>query len=292
MLSRTQKKVERRMQLTNLQIGLTTATSSLTKIPTGLGSIQSYLGDLATSPAANQFNIPTSELHNQQMETVYDTYMSANRHLTEITVVLKVDPSSQAAIRDVKRLTKDLQAQLKATNLSDATVAVGGQSAQNVDLSNLATSDFWRTALIMSLGIFLVLVFFARSVLQPIMIILTLLGTYFTSISLTDWITRTWLDTSMLSWNTPFFTFIMIVALGVDYSIFLMMRYRDEQRRSPQTLVVNIHHAAQAVGTVVMSAVVILSGTFAALIPSGVMTLIQVAIAVIIGLILLLTACR
>ena len=176
---------------------------------------------------------------------------------------------------------------LKATNLSDATVAVGGQSAQNVDLSNLATSDFWRTALIMSLGIFLALVFFTRSVLQPIMIILTLLGTYFTSISLTDWITRTWLDTSMLSWNTPFFTFIMIVALGVDYSIFLMMRYRDEQRRSPQTPVVNIHHAAQAVGTVVMSAVVILSGTFAALIPSGVMTLIQVAIAVIIGLIIL-----
>ncbi|MGY5623823.1 hypothetical protein [Limosilactobacillus fermentum] len=44
--------------MTNLQIGLTTATSSLTKIQTGLGSIQSYLGDLATSPAANQFNIP------------------------------------------------------------------------------------------------------------------------------------------------------------------------------------------------------------------------------------------
>lgn len=93
----------------------------------------------------------------------------------------------------------------------------------------------------------------------------------------------------MLTWNAPFFTFIMIVALGVDHSIFLMMRYRDEKLVALGHQVNHILRVSTVIGVVVMSAIVILSGTFAALIPSGVMTLIQVAIAVIIGLVILLT---
>ena len=73
----------------------------------------------------------------------------------------------------------------------------------------------------------------------------------------------------------------MIVALGVDYSIFLMMRYRelDNSQRA-------IVDAAEYIGGVVISAAIILGGTFAALMPSGVVTLIQVAI-VNLGLFLL-----
>lgn len=90
----------------------------------------------------------------------------------------------------------------------------------------------------------------------------------------------------MLTWNTPFFSFIMLIALGVDYSIFLVMRYRntDNRRYLPTERIVM---AASAMGTVVISAAVILSGTFASLIPSGIPTLIEVAMAVIIGLIIL-----
>ena len=89
----------------------------------------------------------------------------------------------------------------------------------------------------------------------------------------------------MLTWNTPFFTFIMLIALGVDYSIFLMHKYQNIlPSAAPATRIV---HAARFIGVVVLSAAVILGGTFAALIPSGVMTLIQVAIAVIIGLLIL-----
>ncbi|WP_263848879.1 MMPL family transporter [Lacticaseibacillus thailandensis] len=90
----------------------------------------------------------------------------------------------------------------------------------------------------------------------------------------------------MLTWNTPFFAFVMLIALGVDYSIFLMMKYRefgaDGERPS-----VNIVRASEVIGAVVLSAALILGGTFAALMPSGVLTLIQVALAVIIGLIIL-----
>jgi RND superfamily putative drug exporter len=78
----------------------------------------------------------------------------------------------------------------------------------------------------------------------------------------------------------------MLVALGVDYSIFLMVRYRDNALEGG-TMTQRIAKAATVIGAVVISAAVILSGTFAAMIPSGITTLIQVALAVIIGLILL-----
>ena len=93
----------------------------------------------------------------------------------------------------------------------------------------------------------------------------------------------------MLTWNTPFFSFIMLIALGVDYSIFLMMKYQeyDGFLATPGARIVK---AATEIGAVVVSAALILSGTFAALMPSGVLTLIQVALVVIIGLTILVFA--
>ena len=75
----------------------------------------------------------------------------------------------------------------------------------------------------------------------------------------------------------------MIVALGVDYSIFVMMRYNEIEGDS----VTKIVTASRHIGGVVLSAALILGGTFAALIPSGVLTLIQVASVVGVALLLL-----
>lgn len=215
--------------------------------------------------------------------------MNKNRQLTQLSVVLKADPNSHAAAKTVKQLEKDVKAQIKATSLSKAKLAIGGQTSQNLDLETLSQGDFTRTAMIMIIGIGIALLFFTRSVLQPMVIIATLVGTYYTAINLTTLIAQHLLHEQMLTWNAPFFTFIMLVELGVDYSIFLMMRYRDEELVDPGNQVKHILQSATVIGTVVMSAIIILSGTFAALIPSGIMTLIQVAIAVILGLMILVT---
>ena len=75
----------------------------------------------------------------------------------------------------------------------------------------------------------------------------------------------------------------MIIALGVDYSIFLLMRFNE----NPELGTAGIIPAAKQMGGVIISAAIILGGTFAALIPSGILSLIQVALVVIVGLILL-----
>lgn len=276
-------------QLNQLEAGLNQAVSGLDKVQNGISEVQSYLSELKNSPAGNQLNIPRNELNNSDLVTSYNIYMNKDRQLTQLSVVLKADPNSHTAAKTVKQLEKDVKAQIKATSLSKAKVAIGDQTSQNLDLETLSQGDFTRTAMIMIIGIGIALLFFTRSVLQPMVIIATLVGTYYTAINLTALIAQHFFHERMLTWNAPFFTFIMLVALGVDYSIFLMMRYRDEELVDPGNQVKHILQAATVIGTVVMSAIIILSGTFAALIPSGIMTLIQVAIAVILGLMILVT---
>lgn len=276
-------------QLNQLEAGLNQAVSGLDKVQNGISEVQSYLSELKNSPAGNQLNIPRNELNNSDLVTSYNIYMNKDRQLTQLSVVLKADPNSHTAAKTVKQLEKDVKAQIKATSLSKAKVAIGDQTSQNLDLETLSQGDFTRTAMIMIIGIGIALLFFTRSVLQPMVIIATLVGTYYTAINLTAVIAQHFFHERMLTWNAPFFSFIMLVALGVDYSIFLMMRYRDEELVDPGNQVKHILQAATVIGTVVMSAIIILSGTFAALIPSGIMTLIQVAIAVILGLMILVT---
>lgn len=212
-------------QLSQLEAGLNQAVGGLDKVQNGISEVQLYLGELRNSPAGNQLNIPQNKLNNSDLVTSYNTYMNKNRQLTQLSVVLKANPNSHAAAKTVKQLEKDVKAQIKATSLSKAKLAIGGQTSQNLDLETLSQGDFTRTAMIMIIGIGITLLFFTRSVLQPMVIIATLVGTYYTAINLTTLIAQHLLHEQMLTWNAPFFTFIMLVALGVDYSIFLMMRY-------------------------------------------------------------------
>lgn len=273
-------------QMQVLHNGLVDASGGLTKIGKGVTSADDYLTGLKNSAAANNFYIPASVLHGKTFATAIKTYMSANKHATKLTIVLDSNPSSAKSMARIDSLQSEVQNELKGTPLSGAKVAIGGQTALISDTHHIASSDFTRTAAIMLIGILLALMAITRSILQPFYILGTLLLAYVTSLSLTRWLSTAVLGQSMLTWNTPFFSFVMLVALGVDYSIFLMMKYR-EFGLTNGTPSKRIIAASGVIGAVVISAAIILSGTFAALIPSGVLTLIQVALAVIIGLIIL-----
>ncbi|MFR0771651.1 MAG: MMPL family transporter [Limosilactobacillus pontis] len=112
---------------------------------------------------------------------------------------------------------------MKGTALRHGTVVVGGQSSKITDTKRVAGGDFIRTAAIMVIGIGLALILITRSLLQPVYILGTLVSAYMAALSITHLLTRVFLGRPLLTWNTPFFSFIMLLALGVDYSIFLVM---------------------------------------------------------------------
>lgn len=275
-------------QVEELQNGLGSASSGLTSLANGSDTMNDYLTELQKSYIGKDFYLPKETIHSKAFKPALDTYMADNNKITTMTVVLKGDPNSEKANKQFKQLQKDIKAQVKHGALDGTQVALGGQTSQDNDLRTLANGDFKRTAIIMVIGIGIALIVVIQSLLQPMTIIATLLAAYAVSMSLTRIISSTFLGRPLLSWNTPFFTFIMLMALGVDYSIFLMIRYKDDHDGTD--LKKQMLRAATAIGAVVISAAIILSGTFAALIPSGVTTLIQVALGVIIGLIFLVFA--
>jgi RND superfamily putative drug exporter len=111
---------------------------------------------------------------------------------------------------------------------------------------------------------------------------ISLVINYFITMGILEWVFVDWLGNPGLSWTVSFFTFIIIVALGVDYSIFLMARIKEEY--TPGNIQSAVHKAMVSSGGVSMSAALIMCGTFAAFMFSGVLTLMQIGAAIVIGL--------
>lgn len=261
-------------------------TSGLTAVNNGLVSAGSYLNGLRKSKASDTFYVPSDVLkHNADLQKSLKVFLSPDKKSAMIIIILDSNPSSESAAEHSQALSAMARKSLKGTDLGKAEVEMGGQSSTIEDTKNTASGDFTRTMAIMLIGIGIALIFVTRSLLQPIYILGTLLLAYISSLSITRWVVSGVMGRSTLAWNVPFFTFIMLIALGVDYSIFVMMRYRDSDPHELPSA--RILEACTVIGTVVISAAVILGGTFAALIPSGVPTLIEVAIGVIIGLAIL-----
>lgn len=261
-------------------------TSGLTAVNNGLVSAGSYLNGLRKSKASDTFYVPSYVLkHNADLQKSLKVFLSPDKKSAMIIIILDSNPSSESAAEHSQALSAMARKSLKGTDLGKAEVEMGGQSSTIEDTKNTASGDFTRTMAIMLIGIGIALIFVTRSLLQPIYILGTLLLAYISSLSITRWVVSSVMGRSTLAWNVPFFTFIMLIALGVDYSIFVMMRYRDSDPHALPSA--RILEACTVIGTVVISAAVILGGTFAALIPSGVPTLIEVAIGVIIGLAIL-----
>ncbi|MFC9448304.1 MMPL family transporter [Bacillus cereus] len=266
-----------------LQSGLSKSTEGLGKVSNGLHDAQKYLGELNESKSSEKFYIPKEVLEGEDFQKALNTYMSQERKIAKMTIILDVNPYSKEAMPIIQEINKTIDGTVKGTELNDAKKAIGGTTARNIDLKEVTGQDFLRTATIMLIGIAIVLIVITRSLLNTIFIIGSLLLAYFASLGISEQISAHVLHVESLSWNVPFFSFIMIVALGVDYSIFVMMRYNEIEGDS----VTKIVTASRHIGGVVLSAALILVGTFAALIPSGVLTLIQVASVVGVALLLL-----
>ncbi|MFF5995102.1 MMPL family transporter [Lysinibacillus sp. KU-BSD001] len=269
-------------QMQQLADGLRKSTNGLGEIYDGLDEANTYLAGLSTNETGT-FYIPQEVLKGEDFKASLDAYLLANQTATTFNIVLDVNPYTEEAMDTLREVNKRIDGYVESSALNEADVYLAGKTMSNADLQDIAQQDFIRSAIIMMAGISIILFIITRSFLQTMIIDVSLLLATFASLGLTEILCTQMLGYDMLSWNVPFFTYIMIVSLGVDYSIFLMMRYNETKELGRAEIV----NACQQMGGVVLAAAVILGGTFAALIPSGIITLIQVAIAVLIGLVLL-----
>ncbi|MDX1807196.1 MAG: MMPL family transporter [Paenisporosarcina sp.] len=273
--------------LTQVTEGLAASNNGLSDIINGLTSISDMMKAMSESAAVRDTGvfIPKGTLENEDFAQVLERYTFADGKGLKMEVVLSDDPYSPEAIKTVQRIKDATEEEVKGTPLEDVDIAFSGIASINSDLADISSSDFTSTVVIMLISLFIVLTILFRSIIIPLFMIASLLLTYFTSIAIAELIFENLLGYDGISWAVPFFGFVMLVALGVDYSIFLLDRFREEAE-SGLTVREAMRISMAKMGTVIITAAIILAGTFGAMLPSGVLSLMQIASIVVIGLLL------
>ncbi|QUE86822.1 MMPL family transporter [Exiguobacterium alkaliphilum] len=273
--------------LSQLATGVGEANAGLSQIEAGLGEAVSFLSALSEADSLRDTGVylPEGTLTSDTFAPAIDRYVFDDGTATQLEVVLDMDPYSPEAIDTVETVKETMDRLVIDTPFEAATIGYAGISSINSDLNTTSTNDFNRTVAIMLVTLFVVMAMLFRSMIMPLYMIGSLLLTYYTSAAITELIFVEGLGYDGISWAVPFFGFVMLIALGIDYSIFLLDRFREETI-SGMTVRDALVHSMTKMGTVIMTAAVILAGTFGAMIPSGVLSLVQIATIVITGLLL------
>ncbi|MFC7679731.1 MMPL family transporter [Paenibacillus sp. GCM10028914] len=272
-------------QLGKLTDGLDQSAEGLAQISGGLSTAQDYLAQIETAPdqELSGFFIPQEALGNQDMQRAYDIYLSPDRKIMTMDVVFDGNPYAADTLDRIKDLEEAVTRAVKGTKLENADQAISGVTSTYADLKKISDEDYNRTVILMLTGILLILIVLLRSIIMPLYLLFSLVLTYYVSLGITEFVFVDLLGYSGVSWATPFFGFVMLTALGVDYSIFLMDRFNENKTANVQDAIL---FAMRNMGTVILSAVLILGGTFAAMYPSGVLSMMQIATVVLTGLVL------
>lgn len=193
-------------------------------------------------------------------------------------VTLTEDPFSQAGFAQIA----PLRGQLRAAG-GDA-VLVGGATAEEADLRGAIRSDTFLLVPLVLLVVFAILVLLLRALLGPLMLMATVVLSFFAALGLSLLVFEAFADFPGEDPSYPLFAFIFLVALGIDYNIFLMARVREEALTLPtgQAMLKGL----AVTGGVITSAGIVLAGTFSVLAVLPLVALTQVGITVALGVLL------
>jgi len=216
-------------------------------------------------------------------------FVSPSNNTVQLSVVLKDDPYSLTAINRIGPLQDTLHEALSDTGLtgSSATTSTGyiaGQTALLADTLQYNQRDTFLIVPLVLVLVGIVLAILLRSLIAPLYLLGAVTLNFFAAIGVCSFFFQRIQGQDGFSYAIPLYTFIFLVALGADYTIFLMSRVREEARK--QGLEKGVPYAVSRTGGVITSAGLILAGTFAVLTTLPLNILYQLGICVAVGILL------
>ncbi|MFG3704042.1 MMPL family transporter [Micromonospora sp. NPDC047670] len=196
----------------------------------------------------------------------------------QLEATLADPPDSDGAERTVRELRRAVHA------VPGSGSVVGGFTAINVDTSDASTRDRNVIIPVVLVVIAIILALLLRALLAPLLLIATVLLSFAATLGLCALIFRYVFDFPGVDASFPLFAFVFLVALGIDYNIFLMSRVREESaRRGARAGVLT---GLAVTGGVITSAGVVLAATFSALAVLPLVVLVELGVAVAVGVLL------
>ena len=217
-------------------------------------------------------------------ESVARRFVSADGGAARIDVVLRDNPFSQEGLDAVPELRSLARARVGELGFPAGSVLIGGDTAESYDTRTAGDRDSLVVLPLILLAIGVVLALLLRSLIAPLYLMATIAFTYFATLGFAVVVFVVVMGHAGVGAAVPFYLFVFLNALSVDYNIYLMSRIREEARRTP--LNEATRYALARTGPVITSAGIILAGTFSALMTLPLQDLLQLGFAVAAGVLI------
>ncbi|MGW0811734.1 MMPL family transporter [Streptomyces viridiviolaceus] len=197
---------------------------------------------------------------------------------TSLSVVLDDAPDGRAA----KHTIDELRGAVRQVEGADA--LVGGTTAQALDTQRAADRDLRTVVPIVLLVVLGVLIWLLRALVAPLLLLATVVLSYLAALGASHLLFEHVLGFAGVDWSIPLMGFVFLVALGIDYNIFLMHRVREEATRLGPSR--GVLEGLTSTGGVITSAGVVLAATFAVFAGLPLVTMAQMGVLVGTGVVL------
>jgi len=195
-----------------------------------------------------------------------------------MSVTLDDPPDSPAAQATVERVRDAVHA------VPGADAKVGGYTAIVLDTKNAAAHDRDLIIPLVLLVVLVILGLLLRAIVAPLLLVATVVLSFAAALGASALIFDHWLGFAGVDTSFPLFVFVFLVALGIDYNIFVMTRVREEAQRHGTRRGALIGLAAT--GGVITSAGLVLAGTFSVLATLPLVAFAEIGFAVAFGVLL------
>jgi RND superfamily putative drug exporter len=211
------------------------------------------------------------------VQSVRPPTISSDGKSARIEAVMSASPDSEAAKNTIKTLRTAVHA------VPGADALVGGQTAIQVDTQSAADHDNRLVIPLILVVVLVVLVLLLRALVAPLILMVSVVLSFATALGAAALLFHA-LGHPRIDLGTPLLGFLFLVALGVDYTIFLMTRAREETAKFGAAE--GMQHALTVTGGVITSAGLVLAATFGVLAVLPLTALLQLGIIVAVGVLL------
>lgn len=196
---------------------------------------------------------------------------------TELLVTAKAAPETPRETATVKALRAALDHRYGAY--------VGGPAAQQIDLADTSAHDRWIVVPLVLLAVSLILVALLRSLVAPLLLVVAVVAVWGAALGIGGLVFGPLLGFHGTDPVLPLLSFVFLVALGVDYGIFLMHRMREESLAGAEPATAALT-ALRTTGGVIASAGLVLAATFSVLTTMPLVSLVELGFVIAVGVLL------
>ncbi|WP_106495261.1 MMPL family transporter [Lentibacillus sp. Marseille-P4043] len=250
-------------------------------------------GDLAPTTVLFESDDTVTKTEQKKLaNTLSERPLVDNVHISEVTDNEKVisysltfakNPYAVETMDALEGIRDDADELVDQSNLNGE-LYFAGETASSVDDRSVNNRDLIVIVSIETILIFLMLILLTRSFKMPIYMMGTILVSFVAALGLGTFLTQLFFDIDTISNRVPLYSFVFLVALGVDYNIILISRFMEERKKHTVKEAVEI--AVANTGGVISSAGIILAATFAVLMTQPIELLFVFGFIVAVGIIL------